>query len=427
MYQYIFDIKSIIITIFTTITLIVIISILKKNIFFPIRLPFINFVPFFALGYYISIFLGGSFSDDILIKIIFSTLIEFLIFFYFVRFTYKFINKKRLQSLKFDLAYYNKTFFVFIFILISIFLYLVLQSNFGFFSTSSRIKYLIESRTNLYLTYFSGFLGSFLTVALLNYAYLYNKLDVKNFIAFFLLNMVTSILSGSKGGFILWLISFISFISFNRHVLRKIFLAILIIVILIYVQVLFFKMYSGLESNEVISLMIMRLFLTNDGRALSLDYTSPTQGLEYFFRNTFRSLSNLLGFPPTDKAIGFVLYENHYKVTDIGSNGSLTSLMNYYISNDFIELIFVTILVICIFIIYVQFVIYLNKYFRETIFNGAGYFLCIQHSVLFSQDILAFQLMLYFYLLLMIFIFLSKLRIRSFLYDLKYNNTNTKS
>lgn len=422
MYHYIFDSQILVLSI--TLFLVLFFSLIRKELFFGFRAFFVSFIPFFSVSYYFSLYFFEDFNRHY--EVFFLLIIELTVLLFFIGFFNSFLSKRRIENIDANFKYYKHFFIFFIFLKIVILSYLGTRSGFGIFSeTGSRIAYLNNGSLGLWLTYLNSFLSIFLTVMILNRALVFRILDYY-FYVFLIIQMVGTVLSGSKGGALLWLVAFLAiYLSFNlKRSLRL--LSLFIFVLLMFLVLKYFVQSNiGLNDKEFYQLIYNRFFLSNDGRALALDISSAHQSIEMFFNNTFRSISNVFGYPPVDQPIGFILYSDYLGLSGVGSNGSVTSLVSYYLIDSLESMVLITIFLLFLLISYAYFLIYLNKYFYRTTFDGLGYFFGINYIVMFSQDFLAFQITLYFMVLLVFFILFLEFS-RKLFNGFKYSNSSSR-
>ena len=391
----------------TSLILIVGASLITRQFSFGFRMFLFGFGPFFAVAFYItSLLTSDLIAPSLSLSLLFFEISVFIAVAFFLQ---KIMNKKRLERHNYSKRQYAQYFWRIFLAKLGILLYLSSQQGFGVFSSGSRIEYLNHNSINLWLTYLSTFLSIFITCLLLNRSMRERRLD-RYFYYFLILKSAETILGGSKGAVILWLVGYFAlYLSLDRKGRRSAIpaliaagsLAILVIVVTI-------KNF-GLSTWGFVNLVWARFFLVNDGRALSIDLQSDKQGMVNFLTNSFRSISNVLGFPPTDLPIGQVLYSEGLGMSGVGSNGSYGALVAYYLSSDSIAFFIAILGSIFLGLCFVLFFLFFNKYFRASPLNGIGLFLGVTYAWTFSQDFLAFQVMCYFLLPSLLLMFCLKL------------------
>ena len=145
---------------------------------------------------------------------------------------------------------------------------------------------------------------------------------------------IQSVLSASKGSAILTLLAVVSLLKFDHaasyfRILRLPFVA---IITLFAITVYVVGHFLSLEPAEFISLMVARLFLANDGRALVIDWSGYLGiGSSSLFGESFRFYANLVGSPPGHSPLGQLLYSLQFDTTGlVGANTSGTALLIAY-------------------------------------------------------------------------------------------------
>ena len=205
----------------TSLALIFFASVVARHSWFGLRLFFFtSFGPFFAVAFYI---VGVLTSDPTTVGIsIYLLVFEISIFAALVLLLKKFLNRKRLESYdELDIKYV-KIFWRLFIIKLAMLVYLSRQQGFGIFSQGSRIEYLNDSSINLWMTYFGIFLSYFITGLLLNRSLKTKKLD-RYFVYFLVLLAAETLLGGSKGAVIMWLLGFLSlYVTLNTKVLNNV-------------------------------------------------------------------------------------------------------------------------------------------------------------------------------------------------------------
>ncbi len=151
---------------------------------------------------------------------------------------------------------------------------------------------------------------------------------------YLVLTSAISVLSASKGGIILTLLAIASLLKFERA--RDLFRVLLVPIcgaaVAFSMTVYFVGRFLSLGPFEMISLMFSRLFLTNDCRALAIDWSRylGDSGTSVF-RESFRLYATLMGNLPKLPPLGQLLYVLQFgTVGMVGANTSSTALLIAY-------------------------------------------------------------------------------------------------
>jgi hypothetical protein len=209
----------------------------------------------------------------------------------------------------------------------------ITAEGFGIFSEGSRIGYLSGSASAKYFTYLA------LLVAAMQAPLIAQRISAKGRpglagataigLAFAL-----SLLAGSKGGALLWLLSILALVDYRRTQMSsfKIVLAAGGIGALVVTSSIAVADLLGITLGEFFDLALSRFFLNNDARALAFDQRHMTTAADgSLLVESFRSLANLFGLPPRNPPLGILLYEELSGLeTGNGANSSLMALIIYY-------------------------------------------------------------------------------------------------
>ena len=257
------------------------------------------------------------------------------------------------------------------------------QENYGIFSKESRIDYLNNNFFNKYITYTLFLLNNYVLILFASYLRKYNKLGTI-FYVYVLIDIIFSLLSGSKGAAVLNLLSFFSLIDFKQT--KRILILTFLTIITFILTILFISTYLSTDAIRFIDLAFNRIFLVNDTRALSIDYyNANADNNTNILVESFRSISDkILNINPDYPPIGQYLYQYFFDVNIfVGGNASATALL---ISYDSIigKLIFSIILIILALSIFLLKIFIKNKILL--------YSISISLITLLSQDFLAFQI-----------------------------------
>lgn len=286
----------------------------------------------------------------------------------------------------------------------------LLTADFGLFSTGSRIGYLYTGSLPKYFTY-AGIL-----IVMVQAAFLAALITSRGRLgsvgwSVVVINLGLSILAGSKGGVFLWLLSVASLIDYKRAGINiyKILLVLMFSIGAVLMSSLIISDFLGLEMSEFFELALNRFFLVNDARALALDLRT-SQGEDFsLFAEAFRSLSNVFGSGPQNEALGIVLYNQAFAVTNgNGANTSFMALVTYYFPQGY------SMLPAMLGILGILFVCVLT-HASSLIAEGPIRRLIITSiwftSLLsYSQDFLAFQVLMSLVILTTLIIFISRLK-----------------
>lgn len=304
---------------------------------------------------------------------------------------------------------------------ISFFLLLLLNipaifgEGFGIFSEGLRTDFIYNSAWMKYLVYFTIPLS---TLEIVMVSRLIGLKEYRTFCVFvILMHIILGILSGSKGGAILYLASIFSFTSNKNFKLNYFIFLLVFLFILMVVTVYMMSLSLNIKEIDAFNLMISRVLLNNDARALSLDFKNFDAGYAHFLQESFRSLSKLFGYSPSNAPIGVVLYDRllDANMPNQGANASITALALYYLSDDSVLIVLFPMCLLFLLIVYMISKFKAISKLPEHKLLVSLYLLALCN--LFSQDFLAFQLM--FFLLpfyLSIFLIICRLRFINFFF-----------
>ena len=270
-------------------------------------------------------------------------------------------------------------------IVVGLALPLAFSGGFGIFSNGPRNEYLANSRWYMYSAYASLLTQAVMVpiiAAILNLEKRWNKVVV-----FYLIVVsVLSVASGSKGGGILSIFAILSLLKLPKakDYARLLRFPLMAIVTFAIATIYFLGKFFSLEPSQMISLMFARIFINNDARALAIDLGDPRNGS--LFRESFRSLATLFGYPPNYPALGQDLYTQAFHTSGfIGANSSSTALLLAY--GDTVERFLFSFL-LCVIVTVVYFFARRRSYY-SIVKLAIG----IDVLALLSQDFLAFQLL----------------------------------
>lgn len=208
----------------------------------------------------------------------------------------------------------------------------VTSEGFGIFSDGSRIAFLENSGAAKFLVY-AGFLIFAVQSGLLAQRLSTGRsLGVTGY-AVVVSVFAISTLSGSKGLSFLWVASTLALIDFRQLRIRlmPVIVGLTAITAAFIVTANIMSEILGISGIEFVELAVARFFLNNDARALAFDYGGATEQYSELLSSSFRFLSVRLGYEPTDPPIGFLLHEGLFGIpTGTGANASLIALITYY-------------------------------------------------------------------------------------------------
>lgn len=286
-----------------------------------------NFGPAFAVGFMLAILLSDQMFSTV--DVLASLLFEFLILCIFCRLV--FLSYHALHQISSKTVVQALTFCTMIYAIL--FLPAILSSGFGIYSSGTRIDYLYDSRAAKYFTYAGMLLAAVMSGLLARRITLNGKPRAGDY-AIILIFSATSILSGSKGGFVLWIITILALIDYEKAKIKTITVALAFIGMLSLVMILAIVVsdFLGISMEDFFNLAFSRFFLNNDARAMAFDLR-PLQvpsgvGL---LNESFRSLSSLFGSPPRNLPLGVELYDSYFGPSGgAGANASFVALAIYY-------------------------------------------------------------------------------------------------
>jgi hypothetical protein len=266
--------------------------------------------------------------------------------------------------------------------------------NFGIFADGSRIGFLGEAAWAKYLTYASILLSAAQAPLVARVITLQRKITVLVWGAL-VLNAASSVLGGSKGAIFLWILSCAALIDWRTARLRAGTLTTVVAVTSagFVATVWFLSSVTGIEPEEFLTIAFGRFIVTNDARSMAFDLRTMATGSQDMLRETLRSPSALFGVPPKAEPMGILLYQEFFGRTDgQGANGSLMSIATYFMGSGAV-LIPATVAAAVLLLITL-----VSRAITGALGNGCGpLFLTVTAMVcvgIYSQDILAFQVLL---------------------------------
>lgn len=285
-----------------------------------------NYAPAFAAAFYVVALFGKPSQDSL--DIIAGLLFEVIILALFYR---TLLNLKKnigcicvqdaVKIIKYTLAFQ-----------LIIIYHNISLPGFGIFSEGSRIDYLFANSLAKYYTYASVLIATiqavFLAVLVSGRGY-FGVLGT----SVIALNILISVLAGSKGAVFLWMLSIASLIDYKRARIQtyKLIIVLLLLVGTLWISSVVVADFLNLELSDFYNTAVSRFFLNNDARALSFDLRTSQSADFSFFSEAFRSLGNLLGLPPKNDPLGVVLYAEGLSINNGGgANASFMALATYY-------------------------------------------------------------------------------------------------
>lgn len=357
---------------------------------FSLRPIIYNYGPPFASSFFIlAIFYEGSVNTlDLASGFIF----EFLILLVFTKLFYD-LAKYRCNI---DCLIINNWLRLSLVFQILIAFPLITSEGYGIFSEGSRNDYLFDNRAMKYFVYI-GLLNSTVQAFLVAQWFSILNKNLQLGYVVIVITFVLSTLSGSKGGFFLWIASVFVLVDFSR---KRIMWApvitgiMLIALALISTSVIISEMLN-ITPIEFIELSAARFFLNNDARALAFDMRNGAPQIFDLLASTFRGVFMFFGYVPEDPPLGILLHDRLFGFSSgSGANASLIALITYYSIEGYA--LFAT-LIACFVLILVYLCIVsvrerVNYPMHKSIVTVIG-LLLVQ---IFSQDFLAFPLLLPF-------------------------------
>lgn len=255
---------------------------------------------------------------------------------------------------------------VFVFLLASL-------GGFGVFSTDSRIDYLTKARWAKYVTYGVTMIG--VVQALLVARFIQEGKKVKHLIlALVISNFLLSLVSGSKGGAFLWILSCFALlprIYFKVHSFHKIARLFSLCLVGAVTLVIYLNMRSVAYDQPVVTLMqegIARISLNNDARALALDLRErrDVNHDRSLFLELFPFVKRIIGEEPSARSFGSTLYSDGLRIGgNRGANASFVSLVTYFtLPGDAWPVLFFSLFIFLL-------IWMLFGYLRKTLFQAA--------------------------------------------------------
>jgi hypothetical protein len=213
---------------------------------------------------------------------------------------------------------------------------LLLVDGFGIFSEGSRIDYLSTSFGATYLTYASVLVAAIQAGLVARRVTFTGKLGLDGTLVIGV-NLLLSVVAGSKGAILLWLLSAIALVRYREAKVSKATIAVVLIVATgsVGLTAHLVSDFLGIEIGEFFKLAFGRVLLTNDARALAIDLRSTHSDYGLLFNESLRSLSSLFGSRPANEPLGMRLYADSFGSTGItGANASLMALILFYAPAD---------------------------------------------------------------------------------------------
>lgn len=351
--------------------------------------------PSFACAYYLVVVVyGESVNYPDVLSLMFLELVILLLYI-------KIFCKCRDMLSSLTLKTTNKHLFLLLIIGLFVSTSIFTFGNVGILSDDSRIDFMNTNKLAKYITYLS------FIIATVQAGLISRKITLRSIDSLVFLcvagQLIFSIMLGSKGFVFLWLASVISLVDFKKakltlmHIIYFIFFSVLSL----FTVAKAISNYLSITMSDFFNLAFNRFFLFNDARGLSLDLRSNNSYLEDFLRESFRVVSNFLGYLPEDPPLGNLLFQQYFMIFNgDGSNASLAALITYY-SNNYVAIYYVGAFTIIISTVYF-FVAKLGKYFINNNLHYAAMLLSLLLVTNLSQDFLTFQLLLILYFFLMI-------------------------
>ena len=280
--------------------------------------------------------------------------------------------------------------------------------GYGIFSDANRLDYLAANSYSKYLTYFAILISAmeafFLGALLTSRGYL-------GLIGWFIvvLNFSASIGAGSKGAFLLWVLTVVGVIDFRATKLKlgKIIFFALFVCCLGLVSSVIVSRFIGIEFGAFMELAFSRFFLSNDARALAFDLRPELSDYSNLLTESFRSAAKLIGSPPTLQPLGVLLYEQGLSIGGgVGANASFVALAVYFSPEGFV------VIPVGFGLIGVSIIYLFDKIFRclvKSVPKRIAMSTCLLTATnVYSQDFLGFQLLMIIVVGIFVGLFLSQ-------------------
>lgn len=387
MYEFIFQSKML--TAAAGGLLLVLACALTARVGFWWRVLVLNFGPVFAAGFLVAILLSDQrFST---IDVIAALVFEFVVLCIFCRFAYRAyyllhtVERRAARRI----------------LVAATLLYIgsvtpsALGGGFGIFSSGTRIDYLYESSLAKYLTYAGLMISVLLGGVLARRITLNRRPQFLDYVVILVVS-TTSILAGSKGGFVLWLGAVVAFVDYGAARIRPqtIAFALAGVTGLVAVLAVVVSEFLRISVPDFFELAFTRFFVNNDARALAFDLrtleVNPSINL---VSELFRSVSTIFGYVPHNSPLGVELYDRYFGPSGgAGANASLVAMIIFYTNPGAAALPLVLAAVAAA-------LLFLLGEFASTRMPSAftRYAVCIIATLniaQLSQDVLAFQVVL---------------------------------
>lgn len=388
MYEMILNFK--LLSLVIALVLSVLASVLVGQPIFSLRPIIYNYGPAFASSFFaLGIFYDQSVN---LLDLASGFIFEFLILIIFTRLFYDLLRYRCSN----DYLSVNNWLGLSLALQIIVTLPLITSEGFGIFSEGSRNDYLLNNRAMKYLVYIS-FLNS--TVQAFLVSQMFSGLNKNRLLCYVVIfhTFLLSTLSGSKGGFFLWIASVLVLVDYRKkrirlmHVIAGTFL----IVAALTATVTIISEMLNITPTEFIELSAARFFLNNDARALAFDMRNGSPQIFDLLASTFRGVFIFFGHVPDDPPLGILLHDDLYGFSSgSGANASLIALITYYSVEGYslFASLLACFMLILVYACIVGFRKMVNYPMHKSIVTVIG-LLLVQ---MFSQDFLAFPLLVPF-------------------------------
>lgn len=390
MYEYLLSTK--LATFLVALGLSLLVATLCRRPALGLRVMLFNYGPSFAASF----FIVGLFYEDVrsYLDLMAGFLLEFVILFFYTRLFSDVWTDNSSVDIKVVDFWIRNTAIIQALILLS----LATQEGFGLFSESSRISFLDNNSANKYFVYL-GLIISTIQIGLLSRRLSESGTFGLAGYACIIVAIATSVVSGSKGGVFLWLICVFA-ITRNSIIGSKISYRMIVFGVSALIGVIYFAAVLVSQSLSIslmdfFELSFSRFFLNNDARALATDLTTRHSDLFTFFSSSFRGLFAKIGYVPSDPPIGVELYERYFGGSGgNGANASLVALIIYYVPAGF-SLHFSLLASMSVCCLYLLAALARERS-RSPLARTAISLLAMLLIQTFSQDFLAFQVILPF-------------------------------
>lgn len=296
----------------------------------------------------------------------------------------------------------------------------ITSDGFGLWSDGSRIDYLSASSLAKYFTYAGLLISTVQASFLASLVTFRGRLGILGWVVLWT-NIALSVASGSKGVVFLWMLSIASLIDYDRAriPIYKIVIVFAVVIVSALLSSLVLANFLDLELREFLDLATSRFFLNNDARALALELRTSQSADMSLFSESFRSLGNLIGSPPRNDPLGVELYRDGLFIFNgNGANTSFMALVTYYFPIGYAllpALLGIFGAAITVIVARISSILVFNPTRRVIVTS-----IWLATFLTYSQDFLAFQVLVPLAVIVVLFIYISRFKFLSFYMLFKY-------